>query len=156
MAGGYNNQFSQYQALPTNLQNYTGGTGSPSLMHQGQAQQPGAGGQMPFGGGFGGGMRHPFMGGYSPFGGFGGFGGFFNPFMRSPYGFMGGMGQNWGMNYNAAAQSMTGNPPAGHVPPPMPTKQAPVQSAPAPSAPAPSGPATPFSLYNHPADNVRG
>lgn len=116
MAGGYNNQFSQYQALPTNLQNYTGGTGSPALMHQGQQHQaPGRGGVTPD---FQvhrapmqlmGGMYRPFMGGY---------GGFRNPFTPSPYGFMGGMGQNWGMpgGYNPMAQMMTGMPMGGHQP----------------------------------------
>lgn len=127
MAGGYNNQFSQYQALPTNLQHYTGGTGSPALMHQNQQQGPQ--GQP---GGFG----RPMFGG---FGHFGGFPLMMSPFMRSPYGFMGSMGQNWGMptNYNQMAQSMTGIPTGGHqpapapvAPPTAPVRQAPVRQPP--------------------------
>lgn len=109
MAGGYNNQFSQYQALPTNLQNYTGGTGSPALMNQGQQsnQMQSANMYRPMM------PRMPFMGmGGMPFMGM-------NPFaFTSPYAFMGGMGRNWGVpgGYNAAAQVLSGVPVGGHMP----------------------------------------
>ena len=128
MAGGYNNQFSQYQALPTNLQNYTGGTGSPALMNR-EYQQPGRGGvaangMVSLGAMQSTGMQRPMMPGM-PFMGM-------NPFaMMSPYAFMGGMGRNWGVpgGYNAIAQEMTGNPPAGMAPmaAPAPVRQPPVR-----------------------------
>jgi len=86
--GGGDQPYSAYQVLPTNLQNYTGGTGSPALMHQDQ-----------------GAPASNWWGGYAPQ---------ISPYRSSPYGFMGGMGQNFGMpappatDYNAVAGAMAG------------------------------------------------
>lgn len=88
--GGGDQPYSAYQVLPTNLQNYTGGTGSPALMHQDQDQ---------------GAPASNWWGGYAPQ---------ISPYRSSPYGFMGGMGQNFGMpappatDYNAVAGAMAG------------------------------------------------
>jgi hypothetical protein len=98
--GGGDQPYSAYQTLPTNLQHYTGGTGSPALLNQDQQQgSPGA------------------WGGYAPQ---------ISPYQGSPYGFMGGMGQNFGtpmaapmMDYNAMAGQM-----AGPMPEPIDHKKA--------------------------------
>ena len=99
MGGGYDRTFNQYQALPTNLQNYTGGVGPASLAN------PQANG-IPAGAG-------------APAGQMSGFNN--NPFVaQSPYAFMQDMGRNWGgppvsgMDYNRMASNLSGVPEKGY------------------------------------------